>query len=277
MVLAPNDFITARVNWQDKAANVLSIVEELNLSLDSVVFVDDNPVERARVREACEGVLVPELPVDVAEWPHVLEKLDVWATRATPEDYSRTQLYHDEKKRQQLRKEAGSYAEWLQGLETVVTIAPLCVDTADRAVQLLVRCNQMNLNKRIVGKEYLLAYRGTTTYTVSVHDRCGDAGVVGLLTLCKDEWCVTVDDFVLSCRVMGRGIEGAMLHYATGVAVKQGVPLLAKSTPTGHNGPCLTFWKTACPDTHGTTYRWTAPTAYPLPAGLTLVQPPTPA
>jgi FkbH-like protein len=122
MILREDDFVGWKINWNDKAKNIADLASELNLGLQSVVFIDDNPIERARVRDALPEVLVPEWPDDKLLYPSTFARLRCFDTPAiSREDAERTRLYVEERKRDQLQTQVGSIEEWLKSLETWAT------------------------------------------------------------------------------------------------------------------------------------------------------------
>jgi FkbH-like protein len=164
MVLRLDDFAGWRINWSDKAQNLADLVRELNLGLDSVVFIDDHPVERARVREALPEVLVPEWPEDKRLYVQALLGLDCFDKPAlTDEDRQRTQMYVQERKRTEARSSVGSMDEWLASLNMVVTVYPLDQGNLARVAQLLNKTNQMNLSTRRLSEPELLAWASGET------------------------------------------------------------------------------------------------------------------
>jgi FkbH-like protein len=149
MVLRQDDFVAWKINWQDKARNIAELAQALNLGLQSVVFIDDNPVERARVREALPEVLVPEWPEDKLLYPSTLLRLGCFDTPAlSKEDLERTRMYAEEQQRERLQQQVGSIEEWLMTLGLQVQAEPLKPVNLARSTQLLNKTNQLNLSRR---------------------------------------------------------------------------------------------------------------------------------
>ena len=149
MILSMEDFVTHRINWEDKAKNIIDIVNELNLGLQSVVFLDDSPFERARVQEALPEVLVPELPKDPTDYNTFLSKLRCFdKTHVTDEDKSRSNLYKSESKRIKLKQQLKSLSDWIKTLNLTIVIENIKNENTPRAVQLFNKTNQMNLSTR---------------------------------------------------------------------------------------------------------------------------------
>jgi FkbH-like protein len=276
MVLREEDFVAWKINWTDKAKNILDLTQELNLGLQSVVFIDDNPVERARVREALPEVLVPEWPQEKHLYPSALHELRVWdAPSLSEEDLLRTQMYQQERAREQLQQQLGSVDDWLKSLEIKVKAEPLAPGNLTRAAQLLNKTNQLNLTtRRLTDAELMEWTRGPNRsfWAVSVSDRFGDAGLTGLVSLEVDGESATVVDYVLSCRVMGRRVEETMVHMLVTAAKAAGArTLTAKLLPTKKNKPCLTFWqKSGFDSPEENVFRWDLDRNYELPHTIDL-------
>ena len=244
MRLRASDFAGMRINWEDKAANVASLVAEIGLGLSAVVFIDDNPVERARVAQALPEVLVPEWPADPMLFAKALRGLRCFASSTlSSEDRSRTQMYATERNRSAALTEIGSRDEWLQSLGTEVHVSPIVDATYPRVTQLLNKTNQLNLRTRRMSEPELRAWSsqpGRSLLTISVGDRYGDLGLVGIIGIEFVDDAGWVTDFVLSCRAMGRGIEETMLHAAWQEAVRFGARALhVRYEPTDRNEPTL--------------------------------------
>ena len=247
MQLKVDDFSAWRINWEDKAANILSIANELNLGLQSVVFIDDNPAERARVAEALPEVLVPDWPQDPCEYVTALRKLNCFSVaNLSSEDRQKTEMFLQEKQRSELKANITDKHEWLASMEMKLTLESVNDHNVTRIVQLLNKTNQFNLRTRRLtqGEMERWLEAGNNLFAVRVSDRFGDMGLTGLVGLNIREDKVEVSDFVLSCRVMGRDIERAMLnlavHYARSIGVDQ-VVLNYEASPK--NRPVFEFLK----------------------------------
>lgn len=249
MLIRPEMLAAYRINWQDKAQNILELSTELNLGLQSVVFLDDNPVERGRVREALPEVFVPDWPADPTHYPRALESLGCFdSPRITAEDAERNAMYATERERTSLRTRVSSHEDWLATLGITVRFEPLGPTNVARATQLLNKTNQMNLRtRRLAESEFLAWVRDSDegpreTWTVTVSDRFGAAGLTGLLSLARKADDVHLVDYVLSCRVMGRRVEETLLWAsARRAAALGGKRLVVAPIPTAKNKPCLDF------------------------------------
>jgi len=270
MVLREDDFVAWRINWQDKAKNIAEIARELNLGLQSVVFIDDNPVERARVRDALPEVLVPEWPEDKLLYASTLRSLGCFdAPARSREDAERTELYSAERKRETLRVQVESLDEWLKGLNIEARVAKVGDANVARTTQLLNKTNQLNLSTRRFTETELVAWvdaEGHDLWTVSVSDRFGDAGLTGIVSLEYAENEAIIRDFVLSCRVMGRKIEESLLAIAVAAARRKGATRVrAQYLPTKKNKPCLEFFQRSGFGQQGDDFVWDASTEYHRP------------
>jgi FkbH-like protein len=246
MVLRPECFASMRINWQDKAHNMREIADELNLGLDSFVFLDDNPVERERVRKNLPEVAVPDLPTDPAEYKGLLESLGLFERLyLTAEDRRRTASYAAAQQRQSRKQESSSEEEFLLSLGTVLTIFRPSEREVARLAQLSQKTNQFNLSTRRYSEADVrgfLADPQWRIYALRVKDRFDDSGLVGLALVCAEteEW--VLDTFLLSCRVLGRSVESAFLREILGDALRtQVMRLSGEYIPTPKNGPAKNF------------------------------------
>lgn len=248
MILKLEDFAGWRINWQDKVQNVIDLLTELNLGPQSAVFIDDNPAERARIRESLPEVLVPDWPKDPLLYPAALLGLRCFEVPSlSREDLTRTSMYLSEGKRRQLKKSVGSLEEWLKRLAVRVRIEELNHSNLQRATQLLNKTNQMNLSTRRMSEEELSSWAEQghhKLWTVRVSDTFGDSGLTGIVSLEFQDRKAQIVDFVLSCRVFGRKIEETMLATAIYHAKSLGVEeVYARYIATPKNKPCLDYFK----------------------------------
>lgn len=270
MVLRPADFAGWRINWKDKAENIASLAAELNLGLDSLVFLDDNPFERARVRETLPDVLVPEWPVDKRLYGPALRRLDCFdKPTISLEDRQRAALYRTERERTASKAQVSTVDDWLRTLGLKVQAEPLAPGNLARAAQLFNKTNQMNLSTRRMTDEELWDWAqraGCHLWVFTVSDRFGDSGLTGILGLESVQGEARVTDFILSCRVMGRKVEETLLHFAVGWARANNLgAVTARYLPTAKNKPCLEFLqRSGMTAGEAETFRWDAARSYPL-------------
>lgn len=249
MVLRRDDLAAWRINWNDKAQNIVDLVKTLNLGLQSVVFIDDNPTERGRVADALPDVLTPDWPKDPARYAEALRQLDCFdQPHITGEDRARVQMYAQQRSRDETLAVAGSAEDWLASLDIKVAVEPVAAANLKRSVQLLNKTNQMNLaTRRLTEAEYsdwTAQGAGRQALALNVADRFGDIGLTGLLSWEVRGRDLEVVDFVLSCRAMGRQVETLMAALAFEAALALGCDRVRASfVPTERNRPCLEFWQ----------------------------------
>jgi FkbH-like protein len=275
MLIRPDCIAAYRINWRDKAQNIVEIARELNLGLQSVVFIDDNPVERGRVREALPEVFVPEWPEDQTAYVRAFQGLRCFdVPRLTDEDARRGELYATERERSALRDQFASLDEWLSTLAVRVRFERLAAHNLSRTVQLLNKTNQMNLRTRRLSEPELLTWSSEPNHelwAVHVADRFGDAGLTGILGLRAEGGVTHVEDYVLSCRVMGRRVEDTLVWAAVARARALGAPMLsAQPLVTAKNKPCLDFFEQAGLERRGDALCWSGDTPYPQPRHIVI-------
>ena len=279
MVLKLKDFTGWKINWQDKAQNIVDLVSDLNLGLQSVVFIDDNPVEQARVREALPEVLVPEWPEDSMMYKSTLLGLRCFDVPSiSKEDIERTRMYANEQQRNDLKKSLSSLDEWLTSLEIKIKIEGLNEVNIQRTAQLLNKTNQMNLTTRRMTENELVEWTngdGKKLWIFRVSDKFGDSGLTGIISIeVNNNYCRIVD-FILSCRVIGRKVEETMLYTAIRYARSLGLEnVKAEYIPTPKNKPCLDFWKKSGfhLNENGSSFTWDLKNAYVLPHQIEVIQ-----
>ncbi len=188
--------------------------DELNLGLDSFIFLDDNPVECAEVQAGCPEVLTLRLPIegDIAGFIDHLWAFD--RLSVTSEDQQRTAMYKQEIERGRFQKQAMTIEEFLAGLDLQITISEPSPTQISRVAQLTQRTNQFNFTtiRRNDGEILQLSESGLECRVVEVSDRFGDYGLVGVMIFGVRDDSLEVDTFLLSCRVLGRGVEHRMVN-----------------------------------------------------------------
>ena len=245
MPLRPEHIVASRINWQPKSANIASLAAELNLGLDSFVFVDDDPVVCAEVRANCPEVLVLQLPQDPAGILAMLRH--VWAfdrEEVTREDEQRTSMYRQNVERERVRGQSLNLGAFLESLNLKITVAPMNPAQLPRVSQLTQRTNQFNCTtiRRSEAEIRQLLAAGAQCLTVEVRDRFGDYGLVGLAIFMLEGAQLVVDSFMLSCRVLGRGVEHRLVNTLAGIAARDGLAeVVLDYFPTRKNQPALDF------------------------------------
>lgn len=241
MAVGVDDFVCFVANWENKADNIASIRRVLNLGLDSFVFLDDNPAERALVRQALPAVCVPELPDDPALWLPFLAGLNLFETASHSEaDAKRTEQYRVEAQRVAFQSSFADEAGFLRGLEMVGSATPIDAMNLARAAQLTQRSNQFNLRTRRYDEAALAAVAndpGWITLAITLRDRFGDNGLISVLLAQVDGENAFIDTWLMSCRVLKRGVERyALNHLAVAAKAKGAKRLIGEYLPTKKNG-----------------------------------------
>ncbi len=245
--------VAAMINWLPKSQNLKALAARLNLGLDSLIFIDDNPVECAEVRSACPEILTLEWPPDAERATRLLQHTwELDPRSGTAEDQRRTELYREEFRRQEAQAQTLTFRDFIASLELQVDIAPLSPADLKRSSQLTLRTNQFNFTTKRRDEGELQALVSAGTYeirTVTVRDRFGDYGLVGLLIAePRDDDQLAVDTFLLSCRVLGRGVEHAMAAELGRIAVAHRTSRVRlRVVPTKRNTPARTFLESIVP------------------------------
>ncbi len=278
MILKKNNFASWRINWQDKAQNIIEIASEVNLGLSSVVFIDDNPAERGRVKEALPEVLVPDWPEDPADYLSALNALTCFDIPAvSEEDKKRAEMFVAERERRNLQKTSISEEDWLRSIGMTVEIDSIDESSKSRVAQLFNKTNQFNLATRRLNENELLGWLdGGNRYmwTFRVSDKFGDSGLTGIITLDIDGKVAEIKDFIMSCRIMGRRVEETMLATALRMAKNQGaMQTVAKFIRTERNQPIYDFLqRSVLKETSPGHYSWDNENDYPLPDCITITE-----
>jgi FkbH-like protein len=246
--LGLDNFVATKISWNEKSDSIRELAKELSLGLDSFVFVDDNPVECEAIRQQLPEVAVITAPVE-EPWK-LVELLSAQsffdAAVVTDDDVNRLNEYKAQAQREELSNSAGNRDEFLASLGIVCTFLSALDAPLARSVQLLAKTNQFNLTTRrhsAAEVEEFAASPGGQAVAVRVRDRFGDAGVVGLALARNQGDSCFIDSLLLSCRVIGRGIETALLAHLADTAIKTGATrLIGEFIPTKKNAPCADFY-----------------------------------
>lgn len=242
MLLRREHIASFVANWNDKAANLRLIAQELNIGLDALVFLDDNPVERGLVRQELPMVAVPEAPDDPALVPRMLSDAGYFeAVAITAEDRQRTGLYQQNRAHRSLKESASDLTSYLKGLEMRLHWRPLDQSGLPRAVQLINKTNQFNLTTRRHGEDDVRSFmKDPSCFSLQLRltDRFGDNGVIAVaLGKVQDNGDAIIDTWLMSCRVLGRHVERATLNLIAAEAGRLGAKrLVGEYRPTQKNG-----------------------------------------
>jgi FkbH-like protein len=243
MVLRRADVAAFQANWDDKAQNLQAIAARLNIGLDSLVFVDDNPIERARIRQSLPMVAVPEMPDDPAHYVRCLADAGYFeAVAFTADDRNRAEQYAANAEREALLGSAESMDEFLRGLKMTAVYGPFTSLDHARVVQLINKTNQFNTTTRRYASEEITRIMDdpdALTLQFRLVDRVGDNGLVSTMILRPkpdDDEVLEIENWVMSCRVFGRELEIEAMNIAVEAARERGVrALVADYIPTAKN------------------------------------------
>ncbi len=243
MVLKLDDIAVFRANWLDKATNIRDIAAALELGTDSFVFLDDNPTERAWVRSQLPEVMVPEIGNDAARYLGLLHRHHAFdALALSEEDRLRAADYAANARRSELMKSAGNLEEFIANLQMSATVATVDEFNLPRAAQLVNKSNQFNLTTRRYTEEQLRAEStrpDRVVRTFKLRDRFADNGLIGVMIAQVDaaESTLTIDTWLMSCRVLGRRVEEFMVGVVMQAALDHGLTrVVGRYLPTAKNG-----------------------------------------
>ena len=240
MILKEDDIVAFRVNWDDKAANIKAISDAIDLGLDSFVFLDDNPAERKRVRDALPSVAVPELPEDPSEWLTVLQAAGYFEqTSLSKEDRQRAGFYKANALRAAQLERIGNHDDYLRSLGMTLSIAPFDDSGRKRIAQLISKSNQFNLTTRRYSEAEIAGLQSrpdAITIQARLDDIFGDNGMISVVICRQTGQRLEVDTWIMSCRVLGRRVEEVILQYVVGQAQLRGITeIIGRYIPTARN------------------------------------------
>ncbi len=247
MLLREEHFGAMRINWCNKAENLMEIAEELNIGLDSMVFIDDNPNERELIRQMLPEVLTPEWPADPSRYRMALEELSDFELLAlTKEDEMRVPQYRAGRQRQALRDSAPLLEEYLGSLAIKAMISLAGEEALPRLVQMFNKTNQFNLTTRryqSADMQNFIKSKEHRVYVLQVSDRFGDHGMAGAAIVQEADCQWRIDSLLMSCRIMGLSVETAFLERIWQDARVAGVTtLVGEFIETNKNQPAKLFY-----------------------------------
>ena len=248
MLLRLEQIAAHRIDWNDKASNLRAIASELNVGVDSLLFVDDNPVERRWVRMQLPGVTVIELPADPYGYADAIRTCPLVERLAvTEEDQRRPELYAAQRRRAELEATSGSVEDFLASLQMVLQLERVDVRTIGRAAQLTQRTNQFNvttIRRNEAELSRISADPSAVVVLARLTDRFGDNGIVGLVIARAIDQVLEIDTLLMSCRVIGRGVETALLAILGGIATRRGLGHIeGRYVPTAKNAPAADLFE----------------------------------
>lgn len=248
MVIKETDIAVFVANWNNKADNIRYIQETLNIGLDSIVFLDDNPFERNLVREMLPDVIVPELPEDPSQYIRAVASLNLFETTSFSEtDAERADMYRVEAQREQAKTGFERIEDYLISLDMAISLERFNAFNLPRIAQLIQRSNQFNLTTRRYSEsdcEQLMNDRDEAfPFTLTLEDRFGNYGLISVIVLRRTADAMIIDEYLMSCRVLQRGVENFAMNNVFDLAKKIGV-CKVKGTyiPSKKNGMVKDFY-----------------------------------
>lgn len=249
MPLKRRDFAAWRANWEHKPLNIESIAAELNIGLDSIVFVDDNPAECEMVRQTLPEVEVIALPSDPADYASLLQRS--WSfdkLTLTDEDSRKTEQYHENTARAEHLRHTTDLSAYLNNLGTRVEIGTATEQDLARLHQLFSKTNQFNLTTKRYTLDQLKRFAASDEWLfewIRVEDNFGDLGLVGAYLVHLSTETPEIDSFVMSCRALGREIQTAAINRVKQKMIAHGAKTMsARFMPTAKNRPAQSFYET---------------------------------
>lgn len=246
MILKENHFGAVRINWNDKAQNLKELAEELNIGLDAMVFLDDDPVNRALVRALVPEVETPDLPSEPSEYARFLNSLPYFDSHViTDEDKMRGNLYVTERLRKEEEKNHKNKEDFLNSLGLKLFVYEDDNSCLPRLAQLTEKTNQFNTYKRPLTEEKIGNFVKSPDHAVfhaRLEDKFGDYGVIAFALVDKNKGVWHIQSLLMSCRVFGRAVEEAFMGTILKRAAENGVTRVAiafKETPK--NTPAREF------------------------------------
>ncbi|HXB74884.1 MAG TPA: HAD-IIIC family phosphatase [Candidatus Acidoferrales bacterium] len=248
MVLRPADFAATRINWNEKAQSLREIAAELNIGLDTVAFLDDNPVERQHIRDQAPEAIVIPLPEDPMRFAQAIRDCPYFERLGlSDEDRRRGEYYASQRERAKLEGTVTSKEDFYRSLEQVAEIAPVNAATLARVAQLTQKTNQFNLTTRRYTEPQIAGMAecpGWRVWSLRVADRYADNGLVAVAVSHLEGEVCEIDTFLMSCRVIGRTVETALLAHLAADARTQGARWLQGwFLPTKKNSPAAEFYR----------------------------------
>jgi FkbH-like protein len=280
MVLRERDIAVFMANWKPKEDNLRAIATAMNIGLDAMVFVDDNPAERSRVRQNLPEVAVVELPADPAQYVAAVSRPGLFETIAiTREDRERTASVRENLERKALESTTGSVDDYLAQLDIHVHLAPFDEVNLPRIVQLINKTNQFNLTTRRRGHAEVRALMAAGAYTQAMRtsDRFGDSGLTGVLIAVPEGGGLRIDTWLMSCRVLGRRLDEAMfaalVRYA---AENRYTDITGEYIPTAKNSQVADLYtRLGCvlsdQEDESRFFRWETGKIFPVPGMIACV------
>lgn len=249
MALKNDNIVISEVNWNDKASNLRAIAETLNIGLDSLVFVDDSDFEINLIKEQLPQVLCLQVPEAIYDYPSELSDIinTYFFFSDSKADLDKTNQYKQQAERAKQKSKFADITEYLRSLEMEVAFGVDLADEAERVAQLTQKTNQLNVCTTRYTQAQIENVKGSPTQSyisLSVKDKFGDSGLTGVAVVSFADGKGAIDDFLMSCRVMGRNIEFAFIDYIVSFLKDKGcITISAKYLPTQKNKPVSDFFE----------------------------------
>lgn len=241
MLLKESHIAVFQANWLDKPSNLEAIAKTLNIGIDALVMLDDNPAERAMIRAALPQVAVPELPSDPSQFARILSAAGYFeAVSFSDEDRIRSETYAADAQRAEVLQTFHDLGDYLKSLDMVINLKPFDDKNRPRITQLVNKTNQFNLTTKRYSEAQIESFEkdsGYYTLQVRLRDKFGDLGMIAVVIAEIGGPEMIIDSWLMSCRVLGRNVEQAMLARVVRDALEAGSErIVATYRPTAKNG-----------------------------------------
>ena len=246
MILREKNFASIKINWNDKAENLKQIANEINIGLNSIVFFDDDKLNQERIKHEFPEVLTVELSSDPSYFSAILKDLnDFNVLQRTEDDVKRGEMYAQQRERKEFQKSISNLDDFLEQLDIQVKMKKTSEFLIPRISQLTLKTNQFNLTTKRYQEEEIRNFANNDKFIVGcaqVLDKFGDNGITGVYIINKEDKVWYIDTFLLSCRIMGRGVENGILSQILIDAKNNGIKeIRANFIPTKKNKPAENF------------------------------------
>lgn len=226
--LTQEEIVIKKVNWTNKASNINEIAKELNIGLDSIVFVDDSDFEVNLIREELPEVEVIQVPKRAHSYPGLIrEKMQLFfSISETKEDKKKALMYKQQAVREQEKNSFTDIKDFLKSLELEIDLSTDKLSILPRVSQMTQKTNQFNFTTKRYTEQDIQAFYDNPDYTVvalNSRDKFGDSGITGLIVLRREKTDAHIDTFLMSCRILGRTIENKFLDTVISILAKEGV------------------------------------------------------
>ena len=276
MILKEEHFAAMRINWKDKVTNMKELVQEINIGSDSIVFIDDDPVNREFVKSIFPEILVVDISNDPSSYVSIIENIiDFSVLKITEEDKNRGKMYFKQKIINELEESTPDLQTFLSQLDLKITIKEVDKFSLPRVSQLILKTNQFNLTTKRYQEldiEKMIHDPNFIVGCVQVEDKFGDNGITGVFIIKKEndeEWII--DTFLMSCRIMGRGIEQGIMTYIKNKAKNDKIKKIkADFFQTQKNKPIENFLPNCEFKEEGETWTYSIKSEIEFPDYLTL-------